>query len=99
MTDLIYIDPEILTKTAGEVRTINDSMYETLAQIKKNMNDLNSSYDSESGREIIAAMNAMQGRFDDYKAVVDSYATFLDQTADSFRSNEQALTSNASEFK
>jgi len=44
-------------------------------------------------------MNALKPRFEEYKAVVESYAKFLVTTAQSYEATETAIQSNASAFK
>ena len=44
-------------------------------------------------------MNALKPRFEEYKAVVESYAKFLVNTAQSYESTEGAVQSNDNAFK
>jgi hypothetical protein len=44
-------------------------------------------------------MNGMKPRFEEYKTVVESYAKFLDTTAQSYETTEQTAQSNAAQFK
>ena len=44
-------------------------------------------------------MNALKPRFEEYKTVVESYAKFLVNTAQSYESTESAIQNNANEFK
>lgn len=99
MADTIQISTQVLSETATKVRDINTALDDKLAEINKSMNDLEVSWNSDGAREIRDAMNAMKPRFAEYKSVVESYAKFLDNTAQSYESTESAIHSNAQAFK
>lgn len=99
MADSIQISTQVLVDTAEKVRTINSTLDSKLLEINKNMNDLEASWKSDAASDIRAAMNAMKPRFDEYKSVVESYAKFLVNTAQSYETTEGAIQSNASAFK
>lgn len=99
MADSIKISTQVLVDTAGKVRSINDALDQKLADINKNMNDLEATWKSDAAEDIRAAMNALKPRFEEYKAVVESYAKFLVNTAQSYESTESSIQSNANQFK
>lgn len=99
MADSIKISTQVLVDTAGKVRSINDALDQKLADINKNMNDLEATWKSDAAEDIRAAMNALKPRFEEYKAVVESYAKFLVNTAQSYESTETSIQSNANQFK
>ena len=74
-------------------------MDEKLADINKNMNDLEATWKSDAATDIRAAMNALKPKFEQYKNVIESYAKFLVNTAQSYETTEGAIQSNASAFK
>jgi len=99
MADSIKISTQVLTDTAQKVRNCNKAMDEKLADINKNMNDLEATWKSDAATDIRAAMNALKPKFEQYKNVIESYAKFLVNTAQSYESTEGAIQSNASAFK
>ena len=99
MADSIRISTQVLLDTAEKVRTINTTLDTKLAEINKSMNDLEATWKSDAANDIRVAMNAMKPRFEEYKAVVESYAKFLVNTAHSYESTEGAIQTNASAFK
>lgn len=99
MADTIQISTQVLIDTAEKVRNINSTLDTKLADINKNMNDLSATWKSDAAEEIRAAMNAMKPRFEEYKNVVESYAKFLVNTAQSYESTESAIQTNAQAFK
>ena len=99
MADSIKISTQVLTETAAKVRNCNTAMDEKLADINLKMNDLQSTCKSDAAEDIRAAMNAMKPRFEEYKNVIESYAKFLDNTAQSYESTEGAIQGNANQFK
>ncbi len=99
MADGIQISTQVLLDTAEKVRSINKTLDSKLADINKNMNDLEATWKSDAATDIRAAMNALKPRFEEYKTVVESYAKFLVNTAQSYESTESAIQNNANEFK
>lgn len=99
MADGIQISTQTLLDTADKVRNINTTLDSKLADINKNMNDLEATWKSDAATDIRAAMNALKPRFEEYKNVVESYAKFLVNTAQSYETTESTVQSNASAFK
>ena len=99
MADSIKISTQVLTDTAQKVRNCNNAMDAKLADINKNMNDLEATWKSDAANDIRAAMNALKPKFEQYKNVIESYAKFLVNTAQSYEVTEGAVQSNASAFK
>ena len=99
MADIIQISTQVLLDTAEKVRAINNVMDEKLADINGSMNELEATWRSDAASEIRAAMNSMKPRFEEYKNVVESYAKFLVNTAQSYESTESAIQTNAQAFK
>ena len=99
MADSITISTQVLMDTAQNIRDINEAMDGKLADINKSMNDLESTWKSDAATDIRAAMNALKPRFEEYKDVVESYAKFLVNTAQSYESTEAAIQNNANQFK
>ena len=99
MADSIKISTQVLTDTAQKVRNCNAAMDEKLADINKNMNDLEATWKSDAASDIRAAMNALKPKFEQYKNVIESYAKFLVNTAQSYETTEGAIQNNANAFK
>ena len=99
MADSIKISTQVLADTAQKVRDCNKNMDDKLADINKNMNDLESTWKSDAASDIRAAMNALKPKFEQYKNVIESYAKFLVNTAQSYETTEGAVQSNANAFK
>ena len=99
MADEIKVSTQVLLDTAEKVRTINTTMDGKLADINKTMNDLESTWRSDAATDIRAAMNALKPRFEEYKTVVESYAKFLVNTAQSYDLTETSIQNNAGAFK
>ncbi len=95
----IKVSTQVLTETAGKIRSINANMDNKLADINAKMNALENTWQSSASSDIRAAMNALKPRFEEYKRVVESYAKFLDTTAQSYETTEVAAQNNANQFK
>ena len=99
MADTIQISTQALKDSAEKIRRINKALDQKLTDINKCMNDLESTWKSDAASDIRAAMNALKPRFEEYKDVVESYAKFLLNTAQSYENTETIVQSNASTFK
>lgn len=95
----IKISTQELTNTASEVRSYNTKLDSDLADCNTQMNNLESTWQSDAASDIRAAMNALKPRFEEYKSVIESYAKFLDTTALSYETTEQTVQTNASAFR
>ena len=65
MADGIQISTQVLLDTADKVRSINATLDQKLADINKNMNDLEATWKSDAATDIRAAMNALKPRFEE----------------------------------
>jgi WXG100 family type VII secretion target len=95
----IRISPEEVANTAGTIRAINLKLDASLQDIRKTMNDLALTWKSPAAETIRSKFNGLTPTFDDHRAVVDSYAKFLDSTAETYKATETVITNNASAFK
>ena len=98
-TGKIQISTKVLVETAVKMRNTNKEMDAKLKEINKSMNDLEADWKSDGATAIRSSMNAMKPRFEEYKNVIESYAKFLDTTAQSYVSTETAVETNANAFK
>jgi len=97
--DGIKISLGEVSKTAGQIRTLNQNLATTLEEIKKEMNALSATWQSDASNTIRGNFNALAPRFEEYRQVVDSYAKFLDNTVTNYNTAETAINNNASAFK
>ena len=88
-----------VTKTASSIKTINQSLSTGLEEIKKEMNGLSESWQSDASNTIRNKFNGLAPKFEEYKNVVDSYAKFLEQTVASYDAAETNINNNANAFK
>ena len=94
--DHLNISLEQVSETAALLRTLNQSMYDSLQQMKRYMNDTDSSWMSEAGETIRTRFNKFALRFESQKEDIDSYARFLDRTVTDYDTLETTLNANAS---
>lgn len=97
--DGIKISLGEVSKTANQIRTLNQQLATRLEDIKREMNALAQTWNSDASNTIRANFNAFAPRFEEYRQVIDSYAKFLDVTVTNYDSAESTINSNASAFK
>ena len=98
MAEGIKVSLDEVTQTASTIRTLNTSMNTTLENIKKEINNLASSWQSDAGETIRSRFNTMSTSFEEYRKIVDSYAQFLDDTVATYESTENSINANADAF-
>lgn len=98
-TEGINISLGEVTSTAGTIRTLNTNLAAKLDSIKTQMNNLASTWQSDSSNTIREKFNGLAPKFEDYHSIVEAYAKFLDNTVTAYDSTETAINNNASAFK
>lgn len=98
MADIKITFGEVKTK-AGQIRTCNENLSDYLNQIKTKISQLDVEWTSDTSDTIREKINGMQGKFDDYKNIIESYAKFLETTVELYEATESTLNSNASMFE
>lgn len=88
-----------VSKTSGTIRQLNNNLDNRLTEIKKQMNDLSQTWQSDASNTIREKFNALVPKFAEYKSIVESYSKFLDITVQNYDSAETAINNNASSFK
>ncbi|XID94299.1 pore-forming ESAT-6 family protein [Paenibacillaceae bacterium WGS1546] len=99
MAEGINISLGEVSKTANTIRTLNTALTSKLEEIKKEMNGLATTWQSDASNTIRNNFNALAPRFEEYREVVDSYAKFLDITVTNYDTTESNINNNASLFK
>lgn len=97
MADVKITFAEVRAKTQ-QIRRHNDTLTQTLADIKTAITALEAQWTSDSSDTIRAKITGMQPKFDSYKEVIESYAKFLDNAVNKWEVQEGTLNSNASQF-
>ena len=95
----ITISLQDLQRCSQDIRVKNEFIYDVLINIKNEMNSLNQYWVSDSSNMIREKFNAFSVNFEEVKQVIESYATYLDQTVSTYDSVENTITANASSFK
>lgn len=93
--DTIQISLSQVADTAARLRALNARMYDELQNMKKEMNLLEGTWISNGSGEIRTRFNMFASRFEKEKEVIESYASFLDLTVNTYESLEASITSNA----
>lgn len=88
-----------VSKTSTTIRSLNQSLDTKLTDMQSQVNSLSSTWTSDAGNTIVHKMKNMSGRFEEYKKVIESYASFLDQTVTNYDSAETNINRNAEAFK
>ena len=88
-----------VSATSASIKDINKKLREHLDAVEKQMNNLESSWQSDASSTIRERFKAFSPRFQQHWDVIDSYAKFLDTTVEEYNKAETAINSNASAFK
>lgn len=94
MPDVKITFQEVRDK-AQQLRGHNTKLSDLLTNIQRTINALEADYSSDTSVTIRDRITGMQPVFDSYREVVESYAAFLDSTAEQFEETENTLNTNA----
>lgn len=95
----IEVSTARLASTAEDIKTLNQNLTDQLAEIRKEVKELVNIWDSEASEVLRGDFESYAPKFQEYKEVVDSYVTFLKQTAEAYDKTETHIKSNADLFK
>ena len=95
----ISINLEEVRATAKTIKTLNSKLATRLDDIKKEMNSLESTWQSQASSTIRTNFNKLESKFQECRKIIDSYGTFLETTVDSYTNAESSINSNASAFE
>ncbi|MDO4701805.1 WXG100 family type VII secretion target [Erysipelotrichaceae bacterium OH741_COT-311] len=96
--DEIKITMDEVNNLASTIRSINNNMYEALLKVKKEMQDLSLVWMSEGSETIRSRFSNFSNVFEEDKEIIESYAKFLEFTANTYSTIETTINSNASSF-
>lgn len=97
--DTLLITLEQLYATAQGIRSQNQQLSGCLQEVHTIMNQLSAYWQSPSSETLRTRFQAMLPVFDQYQTIVETYAKFLDQTAQAYQQLEQQLHSGADAFR
>ncbi len=88
-----------LSKTAESIRTINEQLNLYMQQIVKQMDDLDSLWQSPAAQAIHMQFSGMLPIIQNHKEVIESYAKFLDATVTTYEDAEMKIKRQISNFE
>ncbi len=95
----IQISLDGLSKTAMSIRTINEQLNLYMQQIVKQMNDLDSLWQSPAAQAIRTQFSSMIPIIENHKEVIEAYAKFLDITVTTYEDTEMKIKRQISNFE
>lgn len=87
----VFVSSDELNRYAAQVRTMKGEMEQIFSQIRQRVNTMNARWDSPAGRSAYSRFESLSPVFDQYAALVENYALFLEQTASAYTENESLL--------
>lgn len=95
---MIEISLEEMEVLVQDIRRINQSLTQTLYQLKNHMILLENSWQGDASLAFKDRIQSLDGKFDLYQQIVEKYATHLESIIDQYRLTEQNLHYNVSSF-
>ena len=95
----IRISLDEVSQAAAAIRRLNESMYESVAAMRREMERLDGTWISRGSSEIRERFMLFSNRFEQQREVIESYADFLDMTVLSYDTLETTIQSNASDLQ
>lgn len=91
----VYVDVEAVSACASDLRNVNKTLSDKLENIERIMTGVQNetTYSTDASRELVEKFKTMSStRFPEFKEVVESYAKFLDNVADTHKNLVTAQT-------
>lgn len=98
-TNGIEISLSEVSSTAQTIRTLNGKLKTDIENIKTEVSNLATYWQSDSGETLRSQINGMQENFDNYEKIIEAYAKFLDDTVNNYTQTENSINSKASGLK
>ena len=95
----IKISLDEVSQAAAAIRRLNESMYENVTAMRREMERLDGTWISRGSSEIRERFMLFSKRFEQQREVIESYADFLDMTVLSYDTLETTIQSNASDLQ
>ena len=95
----IRISLDEVSQAAAAIRRLNESMYENVTAMRREMERLDGTWISRGSSEIRERFMLFSKRFEQQREVIESYADFLDMTVLSYDTLETTIQSNASDLQ
>ena len=94
----IYINYGSLESWAGTISTANQRLLDDLHEIQRTIKGLEGEWESNSAVTIRSKIQGMEPRFQQYYDVIENYAKFLRNAANTIKGTENLNDMNAQEF-
>ena len=95
----IRISFDEVSETAAKIRRLNESIYDHVQAMQKEMEQLDGTWVSRGSMEIRERFALFARRFEQQREVIESYADFLDMTVLSYDTLETTIHANASQMQ
>lgn len=95
----IEISLDHLATLVSDIRLENQKLDDAFSDLSRCIQGLEESWEGEAAIAYHESFIRMTPRFRQYQEVIESYATFLDQTIENYRLTEMALMKNAENFQ
>ena len=98
MAGKIYINHGAFAGWAGKVDGANTNLLDELHKIQNLIKSLEGEWESDSCVTIREKIQGMEPRFQQYYEIVDNYAKFIRNTAQTYQATEASNNANANQF-
>ncbi|GKU77586.1 pore-forming ESAT-6 family protein [Paenibacillus sp. L3-i20] len=95
----IDITLQRVSDAATSINNTNKSLNDSLKEVKKEMDSLNQSWQSEAATTISGKFKALEPAFENHFQVIAAYTAFLNKTVELYTEVETKNNSNAGMFK
>ena len=85
------VTPENLLMSASNIKSISADFTAVMSDIEKEMNNMKKKWESEAANAFLVKFLGLKDNFDAYYKVINSYANFLNQTAQAYKEAEKEV--------
>lgn len=96
--DKITIQLEEVSEKSRQIHACNEECCNYLKEITNAMKQISYSWDSPASQMLQMRFFALSPVFENYRVIIEQYATFLQQTVQTYENLEQTLHASAESF-
>lgn len=95
MDNTITISFEDVASSSSKIKKCSKELSSIITDLEKVINDIQSGWDSQASQTFKNRFKSFVDKFDDCKASIDAYATFLDKTVEAYRAVDTKISQAA----
>ena len=90
----IHVSSEDIIQYANQVRSLKEEVTQVFNDVKARMNQLQTCWSSPASQQLQAQFESLYPSFQGYVDAIESYTSYLENSANTYQENEELLRSS-----